>query len=476
MVASKADLELLGKNTNQSGRWNKGNYGKELSKKADAIRAGGGISGNVSPKRQTAAQGETYYFPSQDDLAAERPQVRFSCVKLTYPSKEVTQLTRESCYFPCPANIAFGDAANLSSIDLGIAGAAADMIYNTGASGSDKAMGAFEATKKAIGKTFLGGLDAALGGSLTKAQAIKKQSMNQFTNTTFQGNNVRSFTFNFKMVASSEADATMIKKIDHFFRANMYGGNEAQGDSKFNAFLSYPPIWEIDFLESVGFEGAKFNPYLPKIFACYLGGFNATFNTTAAAWHPGGAPLEVDVSLTFTESRALNAIDINALEGLAGNGNYYDNEIENQAARGIGLKGRATAAPDNSLQGFIQQADEGDNKKGVTAEEIQVLGHTDAATLRNARDGVNPGISPRSGYGTASSDIRLKENIYEVDVSPSGIKIYEFKYIDGVDRYRGVMAQDLLEIDSKHPAVSTDNNGFYVVNYGLLDVDMEKIS
>ena len=75
-----------------------------------------------------------------------------------------------------------------------------------------------------------------------------------------------------------------------------------------------------------------------------------------------------------------------------------------------------------------------------------------------------------------ASDIRLKENIYEVDVSPSGIKIYEFKYIDGVDRYRGVMAQDLLEIDSKHPAVSTDDNGFYVVDYDLLDVNMEKIS
>ena len=38
------------------------------------------------------------------------------------------------------------------------------------------------------------------------------------------------------------------------------------------------------------------------------------------------------------------------------------------------------------------------------------------------------------------------------------------------------MAQDLLEIDSKHPAVSTNENGFYVVDYDLLDVNMEKIS
>lgn len=473
-IASKADLELLGKNTNQSGRWNKGKYGQALKKKADAIRAEAGIRG-TDPKTVQAVSGETYYFPARDELAAERPQVRFSCVKLTYPSKEVTQLARQSCYFPCPANIAFGDAANLSSIDLGVSGAGLDMLANSGAEFNKKIAGAFEATSKAIGSSVLGGLDAALNGSLTKANAIRKQAQNQFTNTTFQGNNIRTFTFNFKMVASSEADAAMIKKIDHFFRYNMYGGNEEQGNSKFNAFLSYPPIWEIDFLESVGFEGAKFNKYLPKIFACYLGGFNATFNTTAAAWHPGGAPLEVDVSLTFTESRALNAIDIKALEGLAGNGNYYANEEENMGARGIGLKGRATAAPNNSLDNFEFVKEKEDAKPTEKELRDSGVGITDTAKVLSGRgEGVNPQMGSYGGSGY--SDIRLKENIYEVDVSPSGIKIYEFKYIDGVDRYRGVMAQDLLEIDSKHPAVSTDNNGFYVVNYGLLDVNMEKIS
>lgn len=310
--------------------------------------------GGTLTSRTTAQQGGTYYFPVKDALkAAERPQVRFSCVKMQY-AENASELTRESAYFPCPSNIAFGDAANLSSIDLGIMGAGLDAVRNRGGEVTDKMSAAFAAAGKAALKTIGGAVDAATGGSLTKSYFVNKAAVNQFTNTTFQGNNVRNFTFNFKMVAESAKESDMIKAIDHFFRVNMYGG--AQEDltgTQFNAFLSYPPIWEIDFLESVNFEGAVFNQYLPKIFACYLGGYNATFNTTAAAWHPGGAPLEVDMSLTFTESRALNAIDIKTLEGIKGN--YYDNEVTNMAGRGIGLKGRATAAPDNSLDAFIME-------------------------------------------------------------------------------------------------------------------------
>ena len=43
------------------------------------------------------------------------------------------------------------------------------------------------------------------------------------------------------------------------------------------------------------------------------------------------------------------------------------------------------------------------------------------------------------------SDVRLKENITKVGNSPSGINIYEWNYIGNKQRYRGVMAQEILE-------------------------------
>ena len=66
--ATPENLELLGLN---DGRFNKGEYGTAINKKAGALRAEMGIRGVDDPSGIQAVSGETYYFPSQDDLAAE---------------------------------------------------------------------------------------------------------------------------------------------------------------------------------------------------------------------------------------------------------------------------------------------------------------------------------------------------------------------------------------------------------------------
>ena len=79
------------------------------------------------------------------------------------------------------------------------------------------------------------------------------------------------------------------------------------------------------------------------------------------------------------------------------------------------------------------------------------------------------------GYGITtwqSSDIRVKENIEQVGVSPQGYKIYEFNYIGGDVRFRGAMAQDVLK---KNPmAVGIDQN-YLTVDYSKIDVAMEVV-
>ena len=71
------------------------------------------------------------------------------------------------------------------------------------------------------------------------------------------------------------------------------------------------------------------------------------------------------------------------------------------------------------------------------------------------------------------SDIRMKEDIEQVGVSPNGHKIYEFNYIGKPTRYRGVMAQEVAKID---PMAVGIMNGYLAVNYGKIDVNMEVIS
>ena len=67
----------------------------------------------------------------------------------------------------------------------------------------------------------------------------------------------------------------------------------------------------------------------------------------------------------------------------------------------------------------------------------------------------------------------LKENINKVGKSPQGHNIYEFNYIGDTQRYRGVMAQDVVKV---HPmAVEVMDNGYLGVKYAMIDVNMEEV-
>ena len=74
--------------------------------------------------------------------------------------------------------------------------------------------------------------------------------------------------------------------------------------------------------------------------------------------------------------------------------------------------------------------------------------------------------------GAALSDIRVKENISQTGISPSGIPIYQFNYKGNDKTYSGTMAQDLIEI-GREDAVTITDNGYYAVYYDMIDVNME---
>ena len=68
------------------------------------------------------------------------------------------------------------------------------------------------------------------------------------------------------------------------------------------------------------------------------------------------------------------------------------------------------------------------------------------------------------------SDIRMKENISQTGVSPSGIPVYQFNYKGDSTKYSGTMAQDLIKL-GMNDAVSKMDNGYYGVHYNMIDVD-----
>ena len=73
--------------------------------------------------------------------------------------------------------------------------------------------------------------------------------------------------------------------------------------------------------------------------------------------------------------------------------------------------------------------------------------------------------------GGGPSDVMLKENVEKIGVSPSGINIYEFEFIDkkyGKGKYQGVIAQDV-------PEVTFLKDDYLWVDYSKIDVEFKKI-
>jgi hypothetical protein len=123
-----------------------------------------------------------------------------------------------------------------------------------------------------------------------------------------------------------------------------------------------------------------------------------------------------------------------------------------------------------------------DKKEFLTMEKgarKEYMGGLDKSQRAQQMQGVMAGGgSGWGGIGNAVggmfSDIRLKEKIEKTGKSPSGIPTYEFNYIGDNNRYSGVMAQDLIEMNID--AVSMDDSGFYKVDYNNIDVDMHLIN
>jgi hypothetical protein len=134
---------------------------------------------------------------------------------------------------------------------------------------------------------------------------------NPNTNVLFKGHGIRSFSFNFKMIAKSADEAELIRQIHERFRHYSYAElvNEATG-----FMLAYPPVWVIRFYSPDGNGGFEETSHIPRIFSCYLEGVTTNINPSSVTFYNDGAPTEVDVSLNFKETRGLTRKDIADME------------------------------------------------------------------------------------------------------------------------------------------------------------------
>ena len=190
---------------------------------------------------------------------------------------------QRSIYLYSPPGLSIADAAGYTQADLGLLGGAVD-------AGGPLLTGEKEPTQDSLITDLVAAAVSKAGGKLGGAgqagMITAGVAVNPYTNVQFTGTNLRSFAFNFKLVAESPDESDQIKNIENTFRKFLYP--KKLNSSEF--LLEYPPLFKIEF--------------------SYLLNMTATFNSTTNLFHKTGAPVELELALTFQEAKALKREDL----------------------------------------------------------------------------------------------------------------------------------------------------------------------
>lgn len=225
-----------------------------------------------------------------------------------------------------PGNIAFADGASYATFDMGpigkelaeaVVGVNSQQDFKTQADAIVNKLtnkGSAE-MRTLIGMNVIKDMAKAVipgGDSIPQVYSnVKGIAINPNTTASFSNMNIRTYVFTFKMIAENPKDSELIRNIQNFIRSNIYAEEGPEG-----FMLNYPSTFSISFHTPDGSE----NPYYPRIYECFMTNFQANYNASSHLHHDGGAPVEVDVSLTFQETKVLTKKDIDQLSRFVGGG------------------------------------------------------------------------------------------------------------------------------------------------------------
>lgn len=213
-----------------------------------------------------------------------------------------------------PSNIGVNDNLSYDNADTGMGG----MLLN--AAGSSANAGEFidglKKNAKPIAQRMvsqqlgeMAGSKGMVGGAAAQALINAGEVVNPHTQMLFKAPALRQFSFNFKMIPRSVAEAKQIIEIVKFFRVAAYP--ELSNDNGKTVEMStykFPDIFQISYIMT---KNGKENPNLIKYIDSYLTAVTVTYNATAPVFFDNGMPSEIDLQLTFQESKAINRSMIN---------------------------------------------------------------------------------------------------------------------------------------------------------------------
>ena len=222
--------------------------------------------------------------------------------------RNATKRLEASIAMYMPATVAVTQSAQYGEVEMGAIATAAANLYKKGQFG-----GVFN-------KEFLGAVATEAGGALTDAgeialkaaadtiapgaKAAIELASGKVTNNrlemVFQGISRRSFSYSFKMMPKSEAEASTVDEIVRMFR--FYMAPSFEEDISSSRTMIVPATFDITYMNR-----NKENSFLNKISTCVLESANVTYGGERVQFFrphsdgSGAPPVETNIELQFKE-------------------------------------------------------------------------------------------------------------------------------------------------------------------------------
>jgi len=172
-------------------------------------------------------------------------------------------------------------------------------------SGSNMSSGVADIlAQKRIAK--MGATGEAVAGGM---QAASKVTTNPNTRAMFKDVRLRNFSFAFSLIPTSFKEAEEIENIIKLFRTELYPTTLAAGQIRVG--YKFPNRFKIDIVSTdPGDMNDSQKPVKLKFLPVYMTAFNATYNANSPLMMPGVKFNQADITMSFTETRALTKSDI----------------------------------------------------------------------------------------------------------------------------------------------------------------------
>lgn len=222
-----------------------------------------------------------------------------------------------------PQQIQISDTVTFENQPLGYVGGVINQAMNSGTGAIPAAMEAigasianaftsFDATSD-VAKVGLARLSRGAGDGISSAVTNSLQvAPNPNMRAIFSGVNIREPSWTFKMVPESAEEAKQIEMIVQTFREFLYPEEilDTVSGSQVPVGFKFPPIFRAKIMYGKK-ELEHLRPAV-KFLDMYLKNFTHTYNSSGMGFHSDGNFSEVEMTLTFIETRALSRKDVSS--------------------------------------------------------------------------------------------------------------------------------------------------------------------